>query len=485
MDIKKIANFDVLKCWKLITSKEGLIKNVGFYLFFPALITYFLSVIFFYVKEYKILKNQINDIIYAKENLKYVHIKKKKPKPPKKIKPKPKFVQPIIVQMLEKMEEEREAKENIDPKVKKKKADIVAKILKNVEKSDILDQKKKGDLIEENNINNKKEDKKDINNIDNEIIKKKGNISNNNVKDKKINAPPIKGGLPTIADNKKNFQKTEGNLEKSGMPSSRNNLQLDPKGLSLVTPKVGNDSKESGILSKQEEERIMIILKHNDSELNVLDFKQAVKYDKRNYFQYYLSLLKTKHMIVKVFTKDDYNSRMIKIFLIFFNFALCFAVNALFFSDETMHKIMQDGGDFNFVYQLPQIIYSAIISFIFENILNFLALSEENILSIKHEKVIKNIKRKSEDVLRALQTKFLGFFILSFIFLLGFWYYVACFCAVYTNTQYHLIKDTLISFGTSQLTPIGLNLLPGLIRIPALKNRREVLYLFSKILQLF
>ena len=38
MDIKKIANFDVLKCYKLIISKVGIIKNFGFYLFVPTFI---------------------------------------------------------------------------------------------------------------------------------------------------------------------------------------------------------------------------------------------------------------------------------------------------------------------------------------------------------------------------------------------------------------------------------------------------------------
>ena len=47
------------------------------------------------------------------------------------------------------------------------------------------------------------------------------------------------------------------------------------------------------------------------------------------------------------------------------------------------------------------------------------------------------------------------------------------------------MKDTLISFGTSQITPFGLNLIPGLFRIPAIKSRKEFLYLISKILQLF
>ena len=296
---------------------------------------------------------------------------------------------------------------NIDPEIKKKKAILVSQIMKNIGKSDIL-QNKKEDLIEEKNINNEKKEKEDENNINNEIIEKKEKIPRN------IN-------------------------NKNKIPSSRNNLQLNQNGLNLITRNVDNENKGSGILSKTEEEKIMITLKYNDSELNVLDFKEALKYDNRNYFQYYLSLLKTKHLIVKVINKTDYNSRMIKIFLIFFNFALCFTVNALFFSDDTMHKILEDGGDFNFIYQLPQIIYSAIISFIFENILGFLAMSEENILSIKHEKVIRNIKRKAEDVMRNLQMKFLCFFILSFFFLIGFWYYATCFCAVYTNTQLILI----------------------------------------------
>ena len=477
MNIKKIANFDVLKCWKLITSKVGLVTNIGFYSYFPALITYILCVIFFCSKESENLKKEINEIVYAKVNQKYININKKKPpKPPKKIKPKPKFVEPIFVQMMQKRMKENEARKNINPEIKKRKSILISQIMRNEGKSD---------LIEENNNNNEKKEKEDENNINNELIEKKDKIPKNINNKKKINAPPIKSGLPKTNNGQKTSNETKRNLEKSDMLSSRNNLPLNQNRVNLITRNIGNNSEGGGILSKTEEEKIKSTLKYNDSELNDLDFEEALKYDDRNYFQYYLSLLKTKHLIIKVFNKTDYNSRMIKIFLIFFNFSLCFAVNALFFNDDTMHKILEDGGDFNFIYQLPQIIYSSIISIILGGILGFLSLSENNILSVKHEKVVKDVKTKAGDVKRNLQIKFLFFFILSFCFLVGFWYYVTCFCAVYTKTQYHLFKDTLISVGTSQLTPLGLNLLPGLVRIPALKTRKEVLYLFSKILQLF
>ena len=62
------------------------------------------------------------------------------------------------------------------------------------------------------------------------------------------------------------------------------------------------------------------------------------------------------------------------------------------------------------------------------------------------------------------------------------------FGAVYINTQFHLLKDTLVSFGLSFFYPFGLCLLPGIFRIPALsdpKKRRVYLYKFSKILQIF
>ena len=61
------------------------------------------------------------------------------------------------------------------------------------------------------------------------------------------------------------------------------------------------------------------------------------------------------------------------------------------------------------------------------------------------------------------------------------------FCAIYNNTQIHLIKDTLIGFGMSLLYPFRIYLLPGMFRIPALSNKnikdKKCLYRFSQILQ--
>ena len=90
-------------------------------------------------------------------------------------------------------------------------------------------------------------------------------------------------------------------------------------------------------------------------------------------------------------------------------------------------------------------------------------------------------------LLKCLIIKFILFFIITLLFLIIFWYYLSCFCAVYKNTQIHLIKDVLISFGISLMYPFGLNLFPGIFRISSLrdeKKNQKCLYNFSKIIQL-
>ena len=115
--------------------------------------------------------------------------------------------------------------------------------------------------------------------------------------------------------------------------------------------------------------------------------------------------------------------------------------------------------------------------------------AERSILDIKaaKEKNEKNLIQKVYKIGNCLNIRFGFYFIFNFLFLIFFWYYLGCFCAVYKNTQNHLIKDTILSFGLSLLYPFGLSIIPGLFRIPALnapKHDKECFYKFSQIIQL-
>ena len=229
------------------------------------------------------------------------------------------------------------------------------------------------------------------------------------------------------------------------------------------------------------------VMKYNDYELNSLNYEDALKIDKRTYFQYYFSLLRMKHILIFTFyTSNDYNSYIIKICLFLFSFSLSLTVNALFFTDSTIHKIYEDEGNFNFIYQIPQILYSTIITIILNKILSILSFTQTDILKIKKFK--KDIDQESSKIKKYIKIKFIIFFIFSFIFLLLFWFFLSCFYAVYKNTQLHLIKDTVISVGLNYIYPFGIYLLPGIFRINSLKSKnkdKKCIYRISKILQLF
>ena len=254
--------------------------------------------------------------------------------------------------------------------------------------------------------------------------------------------------------------------------------------LNMINTKKLSDDKKINEELKLKNEFIDL----TDYEINLLEYKDALYIDKRTYSQYYISLLKTRHMIFfTFFSYHDYNSQIIKLSFFFFSITLFFTVNALFFNESALHRIKEDGGSFNIVYQLPQIVYSSLISLVINAIVKSLCLTEKNIIQIKIIETKEDIKKESKSILKCISKKIICYFILTFILLIFFWYYLACFCAVYKNTQLHLFKDVLISYGLSMLYPFLIYLLPGIFRIIALRTQKkdkEIIYKFSKLLQI-
>ena len=176
--------------------------------------------------------------------------------------------------------------------------------------------------------------------------------------------------------------------------SSCKTNKISSNDLLIITQKTLNNEK-----TKQEKIEFDKY-KYNEYELNNLDYEEAKKIDKRTYIQYYFCLLKRKQLIIFTFyTSTDYNSRLLKISLFLFSFALYITINALFFNDSTMHKIYEDQGNFNFLYNLPKILYSTIISSVINFIILFLSLIEKDIIKIKtkvEKDKINSTKKKKE-----------------------------------------------------------------------------------------
>ena len=150
-----------------------------------------------------------------------------------------------------------------------------------------------------------------------------------------------------------------------------------------------------------------------------------------------------------------------------------------------MHKIYQDKGSFDLFYNLPQILLSTLISVFIDELIQTLALTDSNLINFKHNINKKNVSTNKKETLKAIKIKAALFFIITLPFLVTFWLYIACFCAVYKNTQLHLIKDTVISFATSMITPFAIYFLPGLFRLGALKAKKKIKNICSNLARYF
>ena len=422
-NIRNIANLKVMKCYHLLFSKK-ILNNIGCYIMIPIIIMHFLCIIIFYCKDYNIIKHLIKELIYIKKNWNKLNIKE----------------------------------ENISNKkqLKNNKNKIIEKDTSKEDKYEKINKNKKEEKIEKKikyNIKNSKE--KDSNIMNKNLSKKikepiflkymrkkkleqklKTELEKKNDKENK-NSPPIKkGNDKRLRNHTLNILKTNGNItNKSKIESSKDNINI-PK-------KEKTETETNNKILKID----LSLIKYTEYELNSLTYKEALISDKRTYIQFYFSLLKTKHLFIfSFYPSKDFNSRIIKIYLFFYSFSIHYTVNALFFNDATMHQIYEDSGDFNIIYQIPQIICSWVISSVLNTFLQSLSLSDKNILQIKQVKIIEQLEKTAREIFKCLYYKFISFFIISFILLLLFWYYISCFCAVYINTQLHLLKDSIISF---------------------------------------
>jgi len=336
-------------------------------------------------------------------------------------------------------------------------------------------------IIKGNNKNNNddiKEVKKTKNIFQNEKIskyKRKNKIKKMKLSDSKKEDKEKKDLNLLIKENNNKNKALKKSIKSNDSSSnfSINNLKIN---------KIKKINKSKILINKP------LILKYNDYELNNLEYQKALEIDKRKYLQYYISLLKRRQIIIFTFyTNDDYNSKIIKISLFLFSFSIYFTINTLFFNDSTMHNIYEAKGEYNFIYQIPIILYSTIISVIINYLIKLLSLSEKNIIKIKNNEEKEKINEVFLKIKNILIIKFTFFYIFNFVFLIFFWFYISSFCAVYQNTQIYLIKDTIISFSLSLLYPFGICLIPGILRIPSLnayKKDKECIYILSKILQL-
>ena len=437
-DVLKYSNYKVLKCGKLIFSIDSVTKNLGSILSIGLFVIFFIFLIFYFLLGINQLKND-----FSKNLLKEVNKNN-----------------PNITIIKDEIEENHIIKENQQNKNNE-----------NLSKSNIKLNKENIGISQK--INYKADNNiEDNHNKKPKVIKIKKKVKKRIIRKKKMS----KKDFLIYKNNKLNKNDV---IIKEGLKDIINSSERQLKDKKNI-----NLNKNNRKVSEFDQSKENIF---DSYELNNLEYDSAKKFDKRNFIKIYWSLLKRENSVIFTFiTTDDHNITFIKYCRFFFLLCTDMAMNVFFFADETMHKMFLDYGKYNFIQQIPQILYSTIISQLIETLLCYLSLTDKYFYQIKNFKRIS--KRQLIRVIKYIQMKLVFFFVFCSLMFVFYWYLITCFCAVYQSTQVAFIKDSLFSFALGITIPFGIYLIPSLLRIIALKaikSNFSYVYKFSNLIPLF
>ena len=440
----KYSNYKVMRCYNLVFNYEIFRQNIGSILTLILFIIYLCMLILYICKDNTQIKVSIAKIIFRKNSSSKLS------------------------------EDETLEQENSSKKDKKKSLKFPPK------------KRNKNNSVVINSEYNKKTDKIEL--IESSPEKSnKQNIANylKQKKQKKIEKHRTK----SVTNSN---QQILGISKFNNKSSKKDKIQSDE---SLTSKKYEGNKQQ--IISKIGEKNNIetLSLKHGDYdnfELNNLEYIPACEHDKRSFFVSYWSVLLREHIaIMTFFAWYDYNLFYIKLNRFLIQFCTNFTMNGMFFSDESMHYLYVNNGEYNFVQKIPQMAISIVIGHILEVILCYLSLTDAPIYQIKElarNKTTEN-KKKIFQIIKCIRRKLIIFNIFTFLLFLFYWYFISAFCAVYPNTQKIFIRDSMTSFLTSMIDPLVIYGITSILRTISLskccKKKASFVYGLSEILPMF
>ena len=395
------SNFGITKCYNLVFSLDGKLKNIGFWIFLLLSIGFSSLLIIYLYKGFNPVSNYImNEMIKNGYINNFKNNKKKNKKSTKKHKQK-ESNPPLKTTKIHKIKNG-----NTSPINKNKNKSVLAKNKINSNKKS----RKKKNLI----MNSR-------NSISNDIL-----FSHSN--DKNIDQ------LQTQGENKFNEEK-----------GKRDDIDLSLIKINLNNLKEYQPTKSNYIL-------------------NNYTYEEAIKYDLRSVCEIFYIFLLSKQVGFHAFLfRSPLEPFPLRLCLLIFIISSDLALNSFFYLDDKISEKYRYAKNiflFAFNNNLTVILLSTLIGFIFLTLFTKLSNSTNSIRNVfmKEEEKLKKDKkykvseqRKKEifdeikKVLKIYKIKVITLVVIEAIFILFFWYYVTAFCHVYSSTQTSWLLDSFLS----------------------------------------
>ena len=223
------------------------------------------------------------------------------------------------------------------------------------------------------------------------------------------------------------------------------------------------------------------------TDLNDMDYDQAIKEDKRKFCKFFFEKIKTEQILLNTFFKNEVlKPTPVKIILLILNFDLYLIINGLFFNESYISDLLNSSSDANTllsfinriidriaIITLTGVIINYIVEFFFveeKKIKRILRIEKDNAVVLKYEIV---------QIIKNSYNRYNIFIILSSIIMVFSLYYIFCFNNVYPCIKGEWLKSSLIIICIMQILPLFLCFLETVIRFISFKCKSERLFRLS------
>ena len=219
-------------------------------------------------------------------------------------------------------------------------------------------------------------------------------------------------------------------------------------------------------------------------ELDDMDYEDAIKLDKRNFFEYFSCRLKQKQIIMETFFyKENIKPLSIKALLLLLNINLYFVINGLFFNETYIEKIYNANDDeehfFSYLSRsFNNFIYATLVSFIINIIIDCIFIEEKKIKRIFLREKDDQLQLKYEISMNMsnIKKRYTSFiFICLFICVIS-WYYLSCFNYVYPGVRLEWVKSSFTIIIIMQSISVLVRLLEAILRSISFQCKSEKIY---------
>ena len=464
-----LFNYKIIPCYELLLNRKNYKKNIGFYISSITIFICLITMIIYFIYGMKKINKEILNGIPNKYKLKKILIKKKRSK-----------------MKIENIKDNNDYKVNNNINInfiyinQGNNNPPIKKILKTQE--DLKENNKKKNLMRKLKI--KEKDK--IENKENNKNKKENDNITKTLKGKRV----IIKIDPKTKNNKTFINNTKGNNKKKIMKTDdRNKFKFTAKKLntsgSLLS--VNNSSKNNICKSNVERNRFLELSLFSDDssvdmkEINNVPYTQALRIDKRDFFEILFSIIAKEIKILNIFYyKNPYIHFSLMISILLFQSLLDLTLNCLLYTENYISEKYKNGElklMTSIFLSLMSNIITNIISYFFDMLINFSELLEI---------IINNAVQKQFYFLfiskfkKYVKLKLISLYVIEYMVYLFMFYYLTIFCIVYSKTQISFLINYIIGLIISLLISFFIALIATSLRYISLKLEIKSFYNTSK-----